>query len=396
MNKTFQIAAVGLALQGLCVATAWAEGSTQGDGVAFVEGAAGQFGGNNGINRVVRSDGHPARREIGFASVRGNLDLTFTMPADQNGRFSPIFNPFNNKPSMYLGGEVAVVGGGATEVDGGVQFEPGTFPDIQGNIADVGWSVFFYVGNVRVNPRTYVGISNPTGNPWRGGTFSPTPNVGTGSVTGDMAFLANPDGRASMSFSAMSTTHGTVTSDTIYAIRIPNPRQPPFNAIPSPTHPLAPFSDATNPAPILFNTNLLTYSSMKRTVALTRPSTAGSKLDGMTMVGTWSGCELRPHNPPANAPNGGWAGWTWQQVNQRRTGYDVPREGHWAFNRRYNGRRTTHSGVILRFSEDNATNTAMRTPFFGTTEPFNSGRYSSETVSIDLGMIARPIGNPME
>lgn len=406
------------ALLTLIPATAWAEGSVPEDDIEFVVQRPGQpleFGANHGVNRTIRTRGqvvNPASRVQGFVGVKGNANLSFTMTAEANGDYSQLVNPLNNKPSIYLGGEVAKTaadGGGAVEIDSGVQFEPGTFSDVNALVAEPGWSVFHYVGPYRAPIRIYDGV-NREGRAWRGGS---APN-GQGSVGGTITFETTPQGHAKFSFSSMNTTVGTVTSESVWAIRWVTGTPRPANYYPTATDILSPWLDTTNNTNVVFNPALLKYSSMKRVVALTRPAASSSRLDGIEMTGAWSGCSLLPYVPPVvppavpppPAPNGGWVTWNWQHVNQNRTGYDTRRTGPLSFDRRYNGQRLPDfSRRIVEFSTnptlnatiDSAISEAMREHFVdATNRPSNYERYATERVRFNLGMVARPVGNAVE
>lgn len=421
---------VGVGLMLVCTAAtvrlAWAEGSTRDDNVSFSLNP-GQDAGNHGVNRVIRTNN-------GYSGVKGTVDISHTMPTNEAGIYETAVGSgtrdamalIENGPSAYLGGVLDSARMNQqtqqyvrTQVDVGLQFYPATYTFSQQELLDFpstrpgappGWSIFFYLDrfvgfndrgdevNVRlVNSPRVLDPQSP------GDTRGMPYRVSGDRIAGVMNFSASATGAATFTFMP-STAYGTFGTIVAALPRVDllaeNRRRWEVDA----NHPGAPWADGTQPALVVFAADRYADGNVKRVVAMTRRDET-SELDGTKVTADWSGCEVRPHN-------GAFRGWIEDDVDQAHTGYDVPRLGALAFDKRHNGQPVPNimgastqangttvqtpirladgvSRTIIQFDADPSTNASMMHP---TTGPTHTGRYANESVTINLGMIARPVG----
>lgn len=389
---------------------------------ARAEGSRDFGGGAHGLNRVIRTENN-------YTGVRAQVSIGFYMPRNEAGQYQvvnaqgqPVITngtgtldqdvmPFplqGSKPSVYLGGTfppVNAIGGGAqTEVDVGLQYEPVTL-----NNTAPGWSVFFYVDpvNIRdgintVRHRIEVNLRVYDGN-------APVPNLGvpwrsnTNPVVGTMTLDARASGSAAFTFSPVGTIYANFPRAWLTA---GEQARWDVNAT---THPVAPWADATQPGLVVFDPDGYANANVKRVTAMTRPNPFTNELDGSRIEAQWTNCQVRPHSAALRA-------WAAGDVNQNRTGYDAPETGNLAFDRRYNGRPSPEiigpivlpngtagqgpvlvpeslSRTIVQFSSDVATDNSMRSQVISQA---NNGRYANENVTLNMGMIARPVGQAVQ
>ncbi len=394
-----------LPLMGFWAQVAWAEGSTISDGPTIYFGQTqGQAGGNHGVNRVIRT-------RSGYTAVQGTVTLSFLMPKNENAgnhsyeqvsaagnvvgdgvldtELEPLTAvttgqaPQGNKPSVYLGGSfIPAVPGLTTAVDAGLQYEPLTINNVV-----PGWSIFINVANTRLTDNSGTVVSAFTTNPKvpagaaRYGRAWRDQGGNNNEIAGTIAFEARSSGSASFSWSSLGTIYANLPPT-----QLSLPDQDRWRFING--HTVAPWGNADQAPPVLFNTNAYAQANVKRVTALTRDAPYTSNLDGTMVTAQWSGCQVRP--------NGGALG-NWQEtdVDQNRTGYDAPREGDLAFDRRYKGKRTSFSVPIVSFApigeEPNViTNNTLRA------QMGDGSRYTDETITINLATLARPIGEPLK
>ena len=411
--KQFNFRIVCAALPLFCTTQiVFAEGSTRdaGDGVAF-------GGGNNGVNRVVRTG-------PGFTGLQIVLNnLSFRMPANEAGRYEvldaqgepvldgrnngqldlevqPFFlgndaqgdprRPQGNKPSAYLGGEfrpLVSLGNNRntglpyrTQVDVGLQYEPITLS----NTAP-GWSVFFYLHNVGyIHPNGNNATADRlTTNPRVWSTQALVPNegipyrAGGSAINGTMTLDARDSGSVGFTFSPMGEIFFNFRRD-----QLPQAQQARWDV--NQNRRAAPWGDATQPALRVFDTNLYNEANVKRVTAMTRDSPYHSELDGSQVVTQWSQSQVRPNG-------GALRNWAAADVAQDRTGYDVTRQGNLAWDKRFEGQRTSASQTIVQFSPNLQNNEQLRSP-----QGTNDARYLNEDVTLNLGTIARPIGEAVK
>ncbi len=353
------LAGVGCALT---VGTARAEGSKK-------------FNGAAGVNRVVRSTSN-------HTSASGHAHIEFTMPIDKDATGHYVYtlnvNPYNNKPSPYLGGEfvpganaridpdddyttpgtipLTLGPTGLAQIDAGVQFEPGTVHNYP-----VGWAVAISVSDhylpIRVLQK--VGTITREVDPRVGSWSQDTSRLmGYGSYDDNFAFNISPTNGLSLKLDRLGTI--------CWKQRLNN-REPDTGMHPDAAHPVAPWQgDLRMVSPNQRGANV------KKVVAMTRYRVT-SPLDGSSLSCTWSG---------ASMDNGAWS------VNQPVTGYDAPGndKADWK-DRRLSRKPVFISGqplskTIVEFPGPD--NLRLREDIV------NPGRYNGETVNINLGTVALP------
>jgi hypothetical protein len=424
----FVATAAVVALPSLLLAPrgAWAEGSTR-------DGDANFGGGNNGVNRVIRTG-------PGYTGVQAAVDeLSFSMPTNEAGRYEVVDaqgrtvlntnnasttddengsldlevqplpvgldaqgnqrTPKGNKPSAYVGGEFHPAvrindrngNPSLTEIDVGLQYEPVTLYG-----SPPGWSVFFYlhtVGyiNAAGNPTTEQRrILNPrvwdstAARPQEGAAYRATGN----SINGTMTMEAREAGSVGFTYS----NFGNAIYANLLRAQLPVNERPRWD-VDQANHRAAPWGDNTQPPLVVLNPALYNEGNVKRVTAMTRDSPYSSEIDGSRVVTRWSGGQVRPHNGALRVW-GSQAG----DVNQAVTGYDAPRvddprNNRHAYDKRFEGRRTIHpqsptnSQTIVQFSNDPQVNEQMRSP-----QGTQAARYAAEDVTINQGTLARLSG----
>jgi hypothetical protein len=397
--KFFRVAVCVYLSGALATSVAHAEGSTReaGDGVNFGTG-------NHGVNRVIRTWDHSTNAaSTGYTGVKGNVTLSFSMPKNQSGNYEvPVDTgtrdtnvmPILTKPSAYLGGQFTpslpvIIDGVATQsqVDAGLALEPLTYqlkpaelPTSTRPSAPPGWSIFFYISNVhttdefgadfRGNANGRIEISPRVWDPdhstgWQGMPY----RGGLAPISGTMNFSATENGAATFTFSPLGTIVAALPRDRILDDNLNR------WYVNGTTHNVAPWADGTRPALVVFDPADYANANVKRVTAMTRVDET-SELDGSQATAVWSGCQVRP--------NGGVFGaWGAADVDQGRTGFDAPRLGDMAYDKRYNGKVVP--GVSHPIVESN----------FAPLDT-SDARYAGETVTINLGMIARPAGSAVK
>lgn len=343
-----------------------------------------------GVNRVVRS-------ENGHTDVSGTANVSFSQPINSQGLLDTYVNPYNNKPTAYLGGTsrssnaplqyhvlnstawTNIPQGRAMESDGGLQLETPT----RNTEALLGWSAFIVYDRRQVNPRVWSmgadGIMQSL--PWRGGSYGENGLEMSGSVNSPMSYhIGHAVGAQGLRLD-VGVMGGGFFFNEGYDPNIPTHLD---RAVLTATkdHPIAPWI----PYPIN-NTNQA-IANVKRVSGMTRanlPQAFHSELDGSEVTVTWSGCSV-DGNP-----------WTAGLTNQNATGYDAPganAAGDAHLDRRVNGQRTALSRYILAFPGlDDAQARAQVT---AGTPVYAPQRYANETVSINLRMAAQPQGQALE
>lgn len=379
------------------------------------------------------------RDREGNINHRGHLDLELLpFPVGGVDLYGNPRQPKGNKPSAYIGGQFVSRTNDnlRTQVDVGLQYEPITLYNIQ-----PGWAVFFnlhgvggrYVDNSGARPEV-VDFSPPNRRHEVGiRVYSPTALRPTDGVPyrvhanrdeGRMIMEARRDGSLSFNFENLGATDA---SRIVFA----NPSKGQLSEHPNlqarwevdaTVHQAAPWADATQPPLLLFNTDRYNEGNVKRVTAMTRDRPYNDELDGSRVLAKWSSCRVRPHRGGDPVANFGGSFVTWgardvgdtqngnsvNDVNQAQTGYDAPgdsvgnppRLNPLAFDQRYRAQRTrNYSHTIIEFDP-----IAVRRPdgevviidnqALRTGEGARS-RYQQETVHINLGMLARPVGGPI-
>ncbi len=369
MNRQFLIR---VALAGVTSALAVSGARAEGDKRRV-------WSGNHGVNRVIRTTSN------GHSAVSGHANISFSLPLDINPTigdgttrygFNKTINPNDDKPSPYLGGVVVGnptalidppdIGGVVTpprpmlasqQVDAGIQFETGAFGPYP-----KGWAVAFSIQD------SYLAVTSWDGHApfdWRAsgsGVVGPTAGrlITTGSYDGNMAFSAVPA-------TGISLTVGGF-GQIFWKQRL----QPSDTGIDADaTHPVGPYQADLR----LLNRNQA-CANVKRAVAMTRRG-ATSELDGSSLSCTWSGCMVDGHS------------WSGGIVDQAMTGYDAPGNRQVdSMDRRLNHKSVSIGGqplskTIVEFPGPD--NLRLREDIV------NPGRYSGETVNINLGTVALPV-----
>ena len=392
------------------------------------------FNGAHGVNRVIRT---PA----GYRAVYGHYDLEFKMPTNEDGLFetlaqrnavvggsqaSQLIDPLLiivNKPSVYMGGEFVGANGTSSQIDGGLQLEIRTIRSDSSTYSDPGWSVFFYVDsasfiNAAGNPESYsftradgtnthrielnprvIDSAHPTstGVPWRGGL---------GKISGNMEMEATAGGRGRFKCGSLPgtgelwvTRSRPLTGDAIHPIPEYWKVSTTLSENVAPRKIDSAAYEQGSSALIIFDTSRYENSAnVKRVTAMTRDGNHKSDLDGSWLKATWGSCEVFKTTPHA-APVGRKI-WEVGDVNPDATGYDAPGGTvDLAFDRRYKGHRTIYSRTIIEFA-------SIEVPVAGGTATKSNevlrgaigapSRYQEETVTVNLGTIARPVGDVLQ
>lgn len=118
------------------------------------------------------------------------------------------------------------------------------------------------------------------------------------------------------------------------------------------------------------------------------------ELSGSWLKGTWKNVELLKAKTTTNLTPA-FSTWVSADTNNssdnKSTGYDAPGgEADKAFDKRLNGKKTPYSKTIVQFDSDENINRQMRAA------EYNSARYATETVEVNLGMVARPVGEAVQ
>lgn len=395
-----------------------------------------------GVNRVIRTP-------PGYYAVSAVADIQFFMPADTDPNtgveaVTRETDPFDNKPSAYLGGDGVAVGGGKAEVDAGLQFETGLWR----TDARIGWSAF--ISNV--SGFTLIRVWNDDlqrWESWRAPTTTWRADGSTGSVSSRMQYeitgnrqvtdgvfdaqgVASVDANGNLdsrqvsingeaklvlpAFGRVNAT-GQVTDalNTCYWNRAAQ-----FNEIDNEFATDPRFGYRVSPwiGQRIFDTSRNAEATVKRVVAMTRanpgPRTqatpALSDLDGSHLTCTYTLGKV------AHVGNG-LNDWQYTDVDQARTGYDAPGDDiafpwiaydlRWPWANSYAGSNhlwTMSSRSLVEFSNASTRpdasvafdQTYNRNARAESTDGRDRSRYVRETVRINLRTVTRPTGSPAE
>lgn len=435
-NRHAKLVVAGILPSALCLASGTLPSRAEG----FIN-----FNGAYGVNRVIRTN-------PGYVAAAGTAAIYFSLPAEiieDSLKVTPRVNPYNNKPSAYLGGTGVFVGGGTAECDVGIQYETGTYGGYR-----VGWAAFVSNSNAAAMPAT-------DGRPTSGLQFSKYSAVKVWNEQHEVweewraAEPHGPYNSQGYDFGARFETYmrydmmvggaddGTVrlTLSAFGRDSIPNPNDLPntlfWNQSWNRTQDKYEFSNPTPGNALvdghrispwigerIFNTSRRAEATAKRVVAMTRATQANTdypemrqgnfELDGSQMLCTFTNSQVAPVGSALRT-------WMEADVLQRAqqaengvisevgandaanygTGYDAPGHGpngtvlHSAWDRLSSaGLVTNNSRTIVEFSRrepfDPNYNVASRAGVYDT------GRYQNETVGINLKTATRAIGDPLE
>lgn len=353
-----------------------------------------------GVNRRVYT---PA----GYDGVAGTVtNIRFRMPArngnltanaNVNGRVVLGTNPYDNKPTVYLGGrgDAFNIAGAEVEVDAGLQFETGIYRQV-----DPGWSAFS--SRIIVQPGNEAQYTSPrywdgtAWQPWRSSpnTWGPeTPTSYVGSLGSYLRFDFTANGEASLVVGELNRMAG-ITQAGQWQPFLWNQNAAGLRPTPADVaagYRVWPYVGMGTQV-VQHNANL----RVKRVVGMTRaragsPNLRGAigattELDGSTLQCAFEGGQVSPANSSQ------WSNWAIAHnngpaVNQAETGYDAPETGHPAYDRRWRHTRTPTSLPIVRFPGYN--DPAARS---GPGNGVANDRYSAETVQINLRSASGPGG----
>lgn len=353
------------------------------------EGGGKDWRGARGINRVIQAQGL-------YKAVGATVSLSFDLPLNNQGG---LLNPYNDKPSAYLGGNgdagqsftatlpngntVSIHSGQNVEIDGGLQFETQEFFGV-----NPGWSAFISVNGGWTSPKILVPNTNtPAPNDgswkaWRKGEWG-VPRTGkhTGSIQKSLTFQENTDGSISLTISGEGTFYWNQES-----VGNDNPKG-------TAMAPYVPYKVLTNDG-----------FYPKRVVAMTR-SNVHDELDGSTMSCTYSQAWI------GSSGNG------WPDVSQGDTGYDAPGnptnsetlldlplkswDARWPWDEGASSMKAPTSKTIVEFPDNDPDNPPDAGAFnfayrMGGSNHGDSGRYISETVNINARRATKLKGKEIE
>ena len=421
--------------------------------LAHSEGSHNDWQNAYGVNRVVRTNGN-------YYAAQVQVGVSFVLPAEMSNNVlqtTQRTNPYDNKPSAYLGAgrRNAADTASELELDGGLQYETNDWRDYLALYGvDEGWAAFISVnGQQWINPKvwtpgaTAVTPENPEGGEWRAWRANKQQN-GISSISSSLRFdlmlagtmLRRFDLEPQVTPPTPSPTPVFMQAAGMVRLRVgafnrltntQNPDEPnaffAYNQAPSPPFP----ADRYNVGYLVWpwygdpiadvSSGALSRTSVKRVVAMTRAGNSSygatpgdDELDGSELTGTITDARVAQFGMDADPRL-----WIANDVNQARTGFDsqtgTDSNGH-VIHRAYDRRSPwtplggtlvpSASRTIVTFGNGNtldpdlnaraaarAYNANMRA---NSSNGFDPSRYQNETVRIYLGTATRPVGSSLE